>query len=114
NFNRIHTGITLDITPYISAAGEITMNIIPTIKDADQISREQSQVSERTVETTIRVKDGGMIVIGGLIQNKEITHEGKVPVLGDIPLMGRLFTNSNKTENQSELVIIIKPKLIGQ
>lgn len=114
SFNEIHTGITLDITPYISAAGEITMNIIPKIEDADHISREQSQISQRTVETTIRVKDGGMIVIGGLIQNKEITHEGKVPVLGDIPLMGRLFSNSKKTQNQSELVIIIKPKLIGQ
>jgi type II secretory pathway component GspD/PulD (secretin) len=114
NFNEIHTGITLDITPYISASGEITMNIIPKIEDADQISKEQSQVSQRTVETTIRVKDGGMIVIGGLIQNKEITHENKVPVLGDIPLMGRLFSNSKKTQNQSELVIIIKPKLIGQ
>ncbi|HIE28167.1 TPA: hypothetical protein EYP66_12845 [Candidatus Poribacteria bacterium] len=114
SFNEIHTGITLDITPYISAAGEITMNIIPRIEDADQISREQSQISQRTVETTIRVKDGGMIVIGGLIQNKEITHESKVPVLGDIPLMGRLFSKSNKTENQSELVIIIKPKLIEQ
>ena len=61
----------------------------------------------------IRVKDGWMIVIGGLLQKKTLTREDKVPVLSNIPLMGRLFSKSHQIENESELIIVIKPRIIS-
>jgi len=111
-FNVIDTGITLDITPWVGNAGEITMEIKPEIRDADRVTAEESRIADRSIQTTIRVKDGGMIVIGGLIQEKELKSENKMPVLGSIPILGRLFTSSHKVSNQSELVIVIMPKLI--
>ncbi|MFQ6115254.1 MAG: hypothetical protein ACE5NG_14445, partial [bacterium] len=113
SFNTIDTGITLDITPWVGNTGEITMKISPQIRDADMISAEESRIADRTIDTTIRIPDGGMIVIGGLLQEKELTQKDKVPVLGSIPLLGRLFSTSHKVANQSELIIIITPKLIS-
>ena len=89
------------------------MKISPQIRDADMVSAEESRIADRTIDTTIRIPDGGMIVIGGLLQEKELTQKNKVPVLGSIPLLGRLFSTSHKVANQSELIIIITPKLIG-
>ena len=76
------------------------------------VRQEEARVAERSVDTVIRVNDGGMIIIGGLLQEKELTKEDKLPLLGDIPLLGRLFTRSHKVENESELVIFIKPRII--
>lgn len=111
-FNTIDTGISLDITPWVGNAGEITMTIAPTIRDADEVTSEEARIADRSLDTVIRVNDGGMIIIGGLIQEKELTKEDKLPLLGEIPLLGRLFTKSHKVKNESELVIVIKPRII--
>ncbi len=111
-FNTIDTGITLEITPWIGASGDITMTIAPNIEDADMISKEESKISTRSIDTIVRVKDGGMIVIGGLLQKKELTSEERVPVISRIPIMGHLFKNSRKTETQTELIVVIEPKII--
>ena len=111
-FNSINTGIDLEITPWIGAAGEVTMNIQPSIRDADNISREQSTIRTKSVNTTIRAKDGGMVIIGGLLQEKELVAENKVPVLHHLPLLGKLFTSRNTTSEQTELIIVIQPKII--
>ena len=112
-FNTLESGITLEITPWVGAAGEITVLIHPDIKDPKQVSKEHSTITERSLDTTVRVKDGETIVIGGLIQRNETTQESKVPVLGSIPLLGHLFKESHKTHNDTELIIIVKPRIIG-
>lgn len=89
------------------------MTIAPTIRDADEVTSEQARIADRSIETVIRVNDGGMIIIGGLLQSKELTKEDKVPVLGSIPLMGRLFSTSHKVGTESELVIVIRPRIIN-
>jgi type II secretory pathway component GspD/PulD (secretin) len=112
-FNTLESGITLEITPWIGAAGDITVLIHPDIKDAKQVSKEHSTIANRSLDTTIRVKDGDTIVIGGLIQRNEIESEKKVPVLGSIPVLGHLFKESQKTNNDTELIIVVKPMIIG-
>jgi len=97
----------------VGNAGEITMTIAPTIRDADEVTSEEARIADRSIDTVIRVNDGGMIIIGGLLQSKELTKEDKVPVLGSIPLMGRLFSKSHKVETESELIIVIKPRIIN-
>jgi type II secretory pathway component GspD/PulD (secretin) len=92
---------------------EITVLIHPDIRDAKQISKEHSTIANRTLDTNVRVKDGENIVIGGLIQKSENSQESKIPWLGSIPILGHLFKKSNDTNNNTELIIIVRPKLIG-
>ena len=112
-FNTLESGITLDITPWVGASGDITVLIHPDIKDAKQISREHSTIANRTLDTTVRVKDGENIAIGGLIQKNENSQESKIPLLGNIPILGHLFKKSGKMNNDTELIIIVRPKLVG-
>lgn len=112
-FNTLESGITLDITPWVGSAGEITVLIRPDIRDAKQISKEHSTIANRTLDTNVRVKDGENIVIGGLIQRSENTTESKLPFFGSIPIIGHLFKKSDNLNNETELIIIVRPKIIG-
>ncbi|HOT05745.1 MAG TPA: hypothetical protein PK171_05850, partial [Atribacter sp.] len=69
-------------------------------------------ISRRIASTTVRVKDGETIVIGGLRQLIEVTTKTKVPILGDIPLIGGLFRNKKQTVDDKDIVILITPKII--
>lgn len=111
-FNILEFGIDLDITPWVGASGDITVLIHPDIKDPKQVSKERSTITQRSLDTTVRVKDGETIVIGGLIQRNESTQEKRVPVLGSIPLLGHLFKESIKIQSNTELIIIVRPRII--
>jgi len=113
DFSSLDSGITLDITPWVGAAEEITVLIHPEVRDAKQISREHSTIATRMLDTTVRVKDGETIVIGGLIQRNENYQEAGVPMLGRIPVLGRLFRNNQKINTDTELIIIVRPKIIS-
>ena len=109
----IETGILLELTPVIGASGEVTMEIQLAIRNADQLSREESSLDQRLIRTTISVPDQGVVVIGGLLQEKEIQEVSRVPILSRIPLLGGLlFTTKETTVEQTELIVIIQPKVI--
>ena len=109
----IETGILLELTPVIGASGEVTMAIELAIRNADQLSREASSLDQRLIKTTISVADQGVVVIGGLLQEKEIQEVSRVPILSRIPVLGGLlFTSKETTVEQTELIVIIQPKVI--
>jgi type II secretory pathway component GspD/PulD (secretin) len=112
-FNTLESGITLDITPWVGASGDITVMIRPDIRDAKQISKEHSTIANRTMDTNVRVRDGENIVIGGLIQKNESATESRLPLLGRIPILGHLFKKNDSMNNDTELIIIVRPKIIG-
>ena len=60
----------------------------------------------------VRIKDGETLVIGGLIQEEERKTVGKVPILGDIPLIGMLFRDTTSTKSKNEMIIMITPKIV--
>ncbi len=113
-------GITLEITPRIDSQGNITMNVHPTISYVKDVERSaatndivatlKSTREYRTQE--IRVRDGDTIVIGGLIQNRGTQQNEKIPLLGDIPLIGALFQRTNSDQTRTELQIFITPEII--
>ncbi|MFH1963611.1 MAG: secretin and TonB N-terminal domain-containing protein [bacterium] len=109
----VESGIKLRIKPWVSASNEINVEISPEISNATGMLSADSlpQTSERKVQTTIRVKDGETIIIGGLIQTQSSFIEKRIPFVSRIPLIGRLFKWKSDEQQQSELVVYITPNL---
>ena len=110
----IKTGMILKITPHVSEDNEITVDIQPEVSDVS--GRGVSNlpvVSRRNVTTTVRVRDGKTIIIGGLLQKNRRESYNKIPILGDLPIIGAFFRNTYHVEDQSEVVIFITPHIVG-
>jgi len=118
------SGIIFGLVPYISGEGEITMTITPIVSNLVSLDSKTIGSGTNTVEiklptvdlremsSTVKLLDGQMVVIGGLIDSKEKFDEDKVPVLSDIPILGNLFKRVDKSYAKTELVIMLMPKII--
>ena len=73
-----------------------------------------AQSSVRESDSIIRAKSGEIVVIGGLIETRKVDSESKTPLLGDIPFLGNLFKSKSQITQKKELVILLKPVVIGQ
>jgi len=112
---RVPVGVSLTIVPYVSDRGEITVEIQPEVSDVVGATSEGGLpvVSKRSVSTKIRVKDGETIVIGGLLQKNESMIKRKIPLLGDIPILGYLFSKTDKRIEEVETVVFITPRILS-
>ncbi|HHY46744.1 MAG TPA: sigma 54-interacting transcriptional regulator [Firmicutes bacterium] len=108
----IRTGISLRFTPRVSETGEITVKIEPEVSDAVEVADGLPLVNRRKVATSIRVKDGETIVIGGLKLKSDYETKTKVPLLGDLPVLGVLFSSTRKAAMEAETVIFITPRIM--
>ena len=116
--NFIEVGVKLYVTPVIHNDGYITMKIKPEVSSAPTSLPTGSKnsipiVDTSEVETTVRVKDGATIVMGGLIKDEQGLDEKKVPLLGSIPVLGMAFKNTSKTKAKTEIVIFLTPRIIS-
>lgn len=114
--NFIDAGIRLRLTPYTGGEGEIIAEVRPEISvfgALDPVTR-LPEKSTRQAETVVRVKDGETIIIGGLTQMEERTIQTKIPVLGDIPILGQFFRSSIVRTTQTELAIFVTPRILSQ
>lgn len=110
-------GLTMGVTPYISSDDHVVMQVLPIVSDANTWSEFQYQdqtlkvpdLEIRETSTQVRLKNGETVVIGGLISSKKTNSEDKIPILGDIPLLGYFFKRTEKVEQRSELVIFLTP-----
>jgi len=112
-FETISVGTSLNILPRIVGENEIMMSISPQVSDV--IQREETEfpvVSRRSVQTTVRVKDGQTIIIGGLLQNVERHLVSEVPLLGKIPIIDLLFRRESTSKQETELVVFITPHIV--
>lgn len=109
-------GIYLQVAVQMEDNGEVTMTIYPQVSTVSGYlnvnGASYPQISTREQQTTIRVKDGQQVVVGGLMRDEEINNIQRVPILSKIPLFGELFTYRNKTKQHSEVVIIITPQIL--
>ena len=118
------SGVALDVIPQISAEGDIILHVHPTVSSVTEKTKNISVSSGtslsvplaissiRESDSIIRAKNGQVVIIGGLMQNSIQDNESKVPILGDIPLIGALFRHTQQISKKSELVILIKPVVI--
>ena len=115
-YNIGDTGITLDITPFISPDGYVVMNLNPNysiVKGSPDNHSDVTLTSSRNVQLeNVRVKDGETLVLAGYIRESESQGITKIPVLGDLPVVGPLFRSTTNTKNKDELVIMITPHIV--
>ncbi|MGR5236198.1 pilus (MSHA type) biogenesis protein MshL [Vibrio alfacsensis] len=120
------SGISLDVTPQIDDKGNVFLHVHPAVIEVEEevkqlnlggdfqnIQLPLAKSSIRESDSVIRAKDGDVVVIGGLMkqQNRELVS--KVPFLGDVPALGHLFRNVNNVTEKTELVILLKPTVVG-
>jgi type IV pilus assembly protein PilQ len=109
----VSSGIRLEITPYASPSGEITVEVKPEVGDVvGKGANDLPEISRRTASTTVRVRDGETFTIGGLAIRQENTTYRKVPLLGEIPLLGMLFRYEEKSTRDNQIVIFITPHIL--
>ena len=110
----IDVGIKLTVTPWTGSNDEITTKITPEVSNILELDRQTGLpvLSSRKASTTVRVKSGETVVIGGLNQSQDYITKRKVPILGDLPLVGGLFQSRSKTKINSDLIILITPRIL--
>jgi type IV pilus secretin PilQ/predicted competence protein len=108
----IDVGTTLRVIPSINADGYITMLIHPEVSSVSAMLDAGPRITTREADTTVRVKEGETIVIGGLIKQTDDKIRSKIPLLGDLPIIGLLFSNRSKDQAQTELAVFITPKIL--
>ncbi|MFP4068983.1 MAG: type II secretion system protein GspD, partial [Opitutales bacterium] len=110
-------GINLDVTPQVNSAGFINLAIIPEVSSrlgfAIVENTEIPIIASRRTETNIMIKDGFTLAIGGLVENETSTEGSKVPLLGDLPGVGRLFKSDRNSTEQRNLIIFITAKTLN-
>jgi general secretion pathway protein D len=113
-------GVTLKVTPQINKEGFIRMKLEQTVtKIVTQTAEVQTGINilapttlKRTAKTTVTIKDGETVVIGGMIEDNSDTGTYKVPLLGDIPILGWLFKSRTKSSERNNLFVFITPRII--
>ncbi|ENP8343130.1 pilus (MSHA type) biogenesis protein MshL [Vibrio harveyi] len=120
------SGISLDVTPQIDNKGNVFLHVHPAVIEVEEeikklnlggdfnnVQLPLAKSSIRESDSVIRAKDGDVVVIGGLMKQQNIEQVSKVPFLGDVPALGNLFRTINNVSQKTELVILLKPTVVG-
>jgi type IV pilus assembly protein PilQ len=115
HFEYVQADVRLDITPWVTGDGGVTAVIRPsfTTPVGPFDPRVPPALQRWSVDTSVRLRDGETFMIGGLIQQRSVDAENRVPLLGRLPIVGRLFRNAERRRGTSELVIFITPHVLN-
>ena len=105
--------LKLEVTPQITPEGNIILDVDVTKDSVGQVTTAGFAIDTKHVNTKVLVENGGTVVLGGIFQLTDNTTVTKVPLLGDVPVLGYLFKNTAKTTNKSELLIFITPTMVN-
>lgn len=115
----VEVGIKIEVEPTIYADGEVAIRLVLEVSSNGGQNAEAAKtgtiaytISTRSVSTVLRLKDGQTEIIGGLIQDQDRAAATKIPGLGDIPILGRLFGVQTDTKNKKEIIMSITPRII--
>jgi len=110
---EVPVGIILLVHPRVNGEGDITLRVKPVVSTVTAFTAGGlPQTSAREAETVVRVKDGDTLVIGGLIRDEDIRTMSKIPLLGDLPLLGHLFRHNQRNHRRSEVMVVLTIKII--
>lgn len=111
-------GVIFEVTPHVNSAGMVTLDLEPkvtAIVDDANVTVEGTTVPQLTVreaKTSVMIRSGETLVIGGLISDQVTDNESKFPILGDIPFLGRLFRHESTVKTKTDLLIFLTPRII--
>ena len=112
DYRSFNDGISLELTPTMTQDGLITLSVSPEIKTAGRSTGDGPRdISSRNMKTTVVLRDGETLCLGGLIRKNKTEVRQAVPFLGSIPILGRLFSYTSEEEDESELAIFITPSV---
>ena len=104
--------LSLKVKPQITPDGNIIMTLDINKDSVGQVTAAGFAIDTKHVKTEVLVENGGTVVIGGIYSQDERSNTTKVPFLGDIPVLGHLFRNTGKTDNKTELLVFITPRIV--
>lgn len=111
----INVGVNLQILPHITNAGGVSADIYSVVSSVTGFSSSNDpQISTRQAQTRVNLLEGQTLVIGGLLQQRDIRNLQKIPILGDLPLVGALFRFYTETRQDTNLIITITPHIVPE
>lgn len=108
----VNVGVTLQIAPRVTDDGFVTAHVFAVVSSVTGFSQGYPTISEREASTSATVRDGETFVIGGLTEESRISNKSKLPILGDIPLLGALFTTEHSNRERRDLYIVVTPHIV--
>ena len=110
---KIRYGVSMRIIPQISESNEVVLNIVSAeVSDLSVNSMGNPEVISHSISTKVRMREGEALVLGGLLQKKKKHQVTKVPLLGDIPILGYFFKSDREESRETEILIVIRPKVL--
>ncbi|MFC6635649.1 type II secretion system secretin GspD [Microbulbifer taiwanensis] len=112
---REDVGTELKVTPRVNNNNSVTLEIEQKVENVLPFTEGAADIvtSKREIRTKVLIDDGAILVLGGLIEDKVVESVSKVPLLGDIPGIGRLFRNSSKAVDKTNLMVFLRPKILS-
>lgn len=112
---RKDVGLMLRVRPQINENGTVKLTLYQEVSQVDAATASNANgpsTSKRSIESTVLVADGSVIVLGGLLEDRYAMGQDKVPVMGDLPLVGGLFRNENRSRRKTNLMVFLRPVVI--
>ncbi len=109
---RRETGVIMQVTPLINDSGNVTLEISQEVSQVGALGPLGPVIGQSTVTSTVVIRDGQTVVLGGFIRESNDLVRNRIPLLGRIPVLGALFGSTSTTKNRTELVILITPHVI--
>ena len=112
---RKDVGLMLKVRPQINENGTVKLSVYQEVSKIDEATRADPNglsTSKRSIESNVLVEDGGIIVLGGLLEDDYSQAEDKVPVMGDIPLFGNLFRSESRKRKKTNLMVFLRPTVV--
>lgn len=106
--------LRLEVTPQITPDGNVVIDVDVNKDSVGQETRAGFAIDTKHIKTQVMVEDGGTVVLGGIYQHNERNTASKVPLLGDVPLLGYLFRTTSRSNDKTELLVFITPKVVDQ
>jgi type IV pilus assembly protein PilQ len=105
--------LKLEVTPQITPDGNVVLDVDVSKDSKGEDTRAGFAINTQHVKTNVMVENGGTVVLGGIYQQSESTNENKVPLLGDLPVVGHLFKTTGRENTKTELLVFITPKIVA-
>ncbi len=111
---RKDVGLTLRVKPQISESGTVKLQIFQEVSSIDRTSSSTSGLitNKRSIESSVLVEDGSIVVLGGLLQDDTSNSQEKVPGLGDLPIFGNLFKSETRSRRKTNLMVFLRPVVV--